>query len=268
MHKQIVGQAKAVVVACLLLLSLLAFSLPAQAGKAPKALAFDGSNTTVGVAAIYETSYSTQKSTMKSLKLSSKSIKKLPGFKGAAVLQSQDGKQVVVFSQWQDLASYQATAAAPASDANKANAPAGAPVAPAPTRTVISQVVSLQASIPGSTPALRGKQAVVRLTHLTAKDPKDQAQLLPSIEAMVPELLAKQPIPQSVMVLAGLDGQDVSVLTNWNCSALFEDVGNPSPIEPGQNLLALSDSEQNFYDVVNILPTPVKKAEDQEAEGV
>jgi heme-degrading monooxygenase HmoA len=236
------------------------FSQPAQAGKTMKSLVFDGSSSTVEVATIYETSYAAQKGVMKSLKVSSKLMKKAPGFKGFFMLQNQNGKEVITVSQWQDLASYQAYTPTPLA-ASEATSSVAAP--PAPTRSLVFEVAGIQPSIPGTTPALRGKEAVVQVAQFTARQPEAQAQVLTQVKEMIPALLEKQPIPQSALLLKGLDNGEVALLTNWNCSALFEDVGKPATIEPNNDLIALADSEQQFYNVVTIIPAEVKKAKDK-----
>lgn len=258
--KGIIKRLQALLVVCLLGLGLWAlFSPPAQAGKAMKALAFDAGSGTVEIATIYETSYAAQKSVMKSLKVGSKAMKKAPGFKGSSMLQSQDGKQVIAFSQWQDLASYQAYTPALTADSSKAVTSATSPASPTPARTLTFEVVTAQTAIAGATPALRGKEAVIQLAQFTPKDPEARSPLLTKVAAMIPALLQKQPIPQSVLLLKGVASDDVALLINWNCSALFEDVGQPTAIEPSSDLMALADNKQQLLNVVNIIPAEVKQ---------
>jgi hypothetical protein len=161
--------------------------------------------------------------------------------------------QLIVFSQWQDLASYQAFTPAPTTT------PTSASVPPAPTSTLIFEVVSVQSGITGATPALRGKEAVIQLTQFTAKNPDQRSQIVDRVQELIPNLLQKQPIPQGILLLKGLENQQIALLTNWNCTALFEDVGQPMAIEPSSELLALADNEQHLYNVVSIIPAEVKK---------
>lgn len=238
---------------CLLVLGFfLAFSNPAQAG-GKKALEFGAASGTIEVAAIYETSFPAQKSLGKSLKISNKLMKKADGFKGSSMFQSQDGKQTIAFSQWQDLASYQAYTPTPTTTSTSASVP------PAPTRTLIFEVVSVQTGINGATPALRGKESVVQFTQFTAKNPDDRSQILSQVQEIIPALLQKQPIPQSILLLKGVENQQIALLSNWNCSALFADVGEPVAIEPSSDLVALADNEQHLYNIVNIIPAEVKQ---------
>jgi heme-degrading monooxygenase HmoA len=268
MHKLIyhslnkfIHQLKSSLIVGLLVLALFGmFSNSAQASKAMKALAFDATSGMVEVASVYETSYPAQKTVAKSLKNSSKLMKKAAGFKGLSMLQSQDGKQIIMLSQWQDLASYQAYTPPEITTSSKGKASAPPP---APTQTLIFEVETAQTAIEGATPALRGKEAVVQLTQFAAKSPEAQSKVLTQVEAMIPEVLQKQPIPQSVVLLKAVDDGVVTLLTNWNCSALFEDVGEPGALEPSSDLVALADSEQNLYSVVSIIPA---EAED-DGEG-
>jgi hypothetical protein len=244
--------------ACVVLLN---FATPVQAGKFMSSLAFESTDDIVEVAAIYESSYTTQKTLVKSLKVSNKPMKKALGFKGFALLQSQDGKQVIALSQWQDLNSYEAYMPS-------------ASGLPTPTQTLIYEVVLAQTTIAGAKPALRGKEAVVRWTHLTPKniaintatntatnnaDSEMRSPLLDQVSEIVPSLLASQPIPQSVILLKGLDSDDLTIMTNWNCSAMFEDVGKPEAIALDDDLAALADSDDTIYDVITLIPAPVKK---------
>jgi heme-degrading monooxygenase HmoA len=251
---------KRVILPCVLIcMTVVTFSVPAQAGKMMSSLTFDDSSGIVEVVAIYETSYSTQKSIVKSLKINNKLIKKALGFKGFSLLQSQDGKQAIAFSQWQDLASYQAYIPAITTDSSKVNAADTLAVPPVPTKTLMFEVVTTQMAIVGAKPALRGKEAVVQLAQFTAKNPDARSQTLNIVEKMLPTILQNQPIPQSVILLKAIDSEDVALMTNWNCSAMFEDVGKPKAIAVGSDLEAIADSEQNLYNVITIIPAELKK---------
>ena len=241
---------------------LLTFDSPVQAGKFMASLVFDAANDPVEVAAIYDTSYSTQKAIMKSLKISNKLMKKATGFKGFSLLQSQDGKQIIALSQWQDLPSYQAYVPPLAADFSKSKSSEGLAAPPAPSQTLVFEVVNAQTAIAGATPALRGKEAVVRLTQLAPKSPEMRSQVLTSMEEMVPSILENQPIPQSVILLKSLDSDDLVLMTNWNCSAMFEDVGKPEAIALSSDLTELVDNKQNIYNVTSIIPAEVKKAKE------
>ncbi len=248
---------RALIIPCLLVcLILLSFPSPTQAGKVMSSLKFDTSSGVVEVLTIYETSYSMQKSIMKSLKVNNKLIKKAAGFKGFSLLQSQDGKQVITISQWQDLASYQAYTPPSTIDPSKATEIA---LPPAPNKTLIFEVVSAQTAIAGATPALRGKEAVVRLTQLALKNPETRSQVLNQVEEIIPSILQNQPIPQSVILLKELDSGDLTLMTNWNCSAMFEDVGKPEAIALSNDLTELVDSKQSLYNATIIVPAEVKK---------
>ncbi|MDX2240875.1 MAG: hypothetical protein NW224_09345 [Leptolyngbyaceae cyanobacterium bins.302] len=268
MLKRVIHQSNSLMFACLLLLSLWFLSPAAvQAGKAMKAMVFDGSSGTIEIATVYETSYSAQKMLVKSLKTKTKAMKKAAGFKGSSMLQSQDGKQVIAFSQWQDVASYQtATAASGASASSKSTTASTPLVPPEPTRVLKYEIATVQTSISGATPALRGKEAVVQLAQFTAKDPVTRSQIRTKVKQLLPQLLQKQPIPQSIVLLTDVETGDVALMTNWNCSALFEDVGKPSAIELSDDLLALVDSTQQLFNVTSILPATEVKPDKESIE--
>lgn len=259
MFKRSRNDLKRLLVFLLLMSGCFAFPSPTQAG-GMKAVAFDPPGGAIAVAAIYETSYPAQKPLIKSLKISSKLMKKAAGFKGAFTLRSQDGKQVIAFSQWQDLASYQAFTPTVKVSVTPA-APATAP--PAPTRTLVYDVAALQTAIEGATPALRGKEAVVQWMQVTPKAAKGQTQTLHLLEALIPEVLQTQPIPQSMVLLQGVEDDEVALLTNWNCSALFEDVGKPVAIVPSKDLTAIADIDQRLYNVITLIPVEVQDENSQ-----
>jgi heme-degrading monooxygenase HmoA len=264
--KRIANRLKVLLVVCWLCLASWAISGHAALAGDMKALVFNSTGGSVEVASIYETSYSAQKGVLKSLKPNIKAMKKAVGFEGASTLQSMNGKQAIALSQWQDLASYQAYTTTLTADSSKAENPKTTSVPPPPTRTVTFETVAAQTAIAGATPALRGKQAVVQWVYFTPKDPSTRSQLLAQVEATIPSILQKQPIPQSVVLLKGKDSQDVALLTNWNCSAMFEDVGKPAVIIPSSDLLALADVRQQLFKVANITPAEVKqKQEDKSA---
>lgn len=263
MLKQVIRRLRTGMIVCLLVLSLLATVSPsAQAGKAVKSLVFDTAPGTIEVAAIYETSYAAQKSVVKSLKIGSKLMKKAAGFRGSSVLRSQDGKQVIAFSQWKDLTSYQAYTPTLTADSTKATTAVSSP--PTPTQTLVFEVATTRSAIAGATPALRGKEAVIQLAQFVPKTPDARSRLLTRVEAMILAILQKQPIPQSVVLVKGVNNGDIALLTNWNCSALFEDVGQPTEIELSSDLVALIDSEQHLYNVVNIIPAEVEDKESKD----
>lgn len=257
MLKRVITSVKFLLLFLLLLSSLLTFPHPAQAG-GMKAVAFDPPGGAIAVAAIYETSYPAQKPLVKSLKLSNKLMKKAAGFKGAFTLRSQDGKQVIAFSQWQDLASYQAFAPTVTASATTT---APATPSPAPNRTQVFEVAALQPSIQGTIPALRGKEAVVQWMQVTPKTAKGQMQTLPLLESIIPDVLQTQPIPQSMVLLRGVEDGGLALLTNWNCSALFEDVGKPVAIAPSKDLTAIADLDQRLYNVITLIPAEVQEAD-------
>ncbi|PZV12250.1 MAG: hypothetical protein DCF20_17870 [Pseudanabaena sp.] len=261
MLKPAIAYFKSLVTICLLVyFSFVTFVSPAQAGKFMASLPFDTSTNVIEVAAIYETSYTTQKAIVKSLKVSNKPMKKALGFKGFSLLQSQDGKQVIALSQWNDLDSYQAYIPASATvTTSKSKSPDGAVTIPEPSQTQIFEIVSAKTSISGAIPALRGKEAVVRFTQLTPKSPEMRSQVLTNLEEMISSTMQNQPIPQSVIVLKSLDSDDVAIMTNWNCSAMFEDVGKPEAIALSSSLNELVDNKQSIYNVMTIIPYEVKK---------
>lgn len=181
------------------LMVLIGFPTHAEAAKVAKAIAFDPGVTAVNVATIYETSPTTQKATLKSLK--NKAMKKAAGFSSSALLQSEDGTRVISISQWKDLASYQAFIAPPVdTTASKETKKEKAPTA-APLRTVIFEVEKAQTAREGLKPAVKGKEAVVEFSEFKLKNAADKDKVVANAEKLIPATLLKQPAPQSVILL-------------------------------------------------------------------
>lgn len=257
---------RAELIALSILLSLtvlIGFPSDAAAMKTPKAIAFDPGATAVNVAAIYETAPTTQKSTMKSLKGANKSLKKAPGFNGLATLQSDDGTRLIVLSQWQDLASYEAAIATPPADSEETKK--SKTTAIAPPRTLVFEISKAQTAREGLIAALKGKEAVVEFSEFKLKTPEDQAKVAASAEKLIPATLLKQPAPQSVVLLNSTDSTDVALMANWNCTADFADGEKPAEFDAlDAEIAALVDVDQHLYDVLGIIPAEVKKPKESE----
>jgi heme-degrading monooxygenase HmoA len=232
---------------------------PAQADKFMKSMPLDDTSGGVEVLTIYKTSVATQKMLSKSLKTASKPMKKAMGFKGLSLLQSQDGEQLVAFSQWEDLESFQTYAASLTSTPSQYKSLGSGFAPPEPSQTLTLKIIEAQTAIAGATPAIRGREPVVQFVQLTGKTPDAQPLVLDALKSTIPDLLQQQPIPQSILLLKHPESGDYSLLSIWNCSAMFEDVGSPTVIELSEDLLALADSDQHIYDVVTILPAPTKQ---------
>lgn len=244
-----------IVVFCLLVV----FPESAWAGRSPRTIAFDAT-TNVEIVEVYNTVDVTQKPIAKALKANGKAMQKAPGFKGFSIFKSQDKKRVIALSQWQDLESYQAYTSATGSNSSEA-----AQELPSPTRTLTFELVKTQPSIEGSTSALRGKEAVVDWIEFLPKSGNIQT-VVQRVETLIPKVLNKQPVPQSVVLLKAFDNNEVGLLINWNCSAMFEDLGKPTTIAIDNDITALADSDQRFYDVTQIIPIDTRKSSDKESE--
>ncbi|HTL90139.1 MAG TPA: antibiotic biosynthesis monooxygenase [Leptolyngbya sp.] len=258
-------QLSAIVLWLLLSLSVF-FGLPDRAeasSKVAKAIAFDPSATAVNVAVIYETTPTTQKTTLKSLK-SMKAYKKVPGFRSSALLQSEDGIRVISLSQWQDIASYQAFTAVPAEPEKESEKAA----AIAPLRTVVFEIGKAQTAREGVIPMVKGKDAIVEFSEFKLKSADDRAKVIENAEKLIPATLLKQPMPQSVILLNSMDSTDVALLANWNCTADFAEGEKPPEIDALETEVAeLVDVDQRLYSVVSILPAEMKKpSKEKESE--
>lgn len=229
----------------------------AQADKAPPAFSLAPAGDAVNVATIYETTYPDQKSIKTALKLSKTALKKASGFQGMTIFQSQDGSRVIAMTQWQDLPSFQAyAAAAPTSAGSKSGSGESNPVLPA--RTVVFEIAKT-ATHEGATPTIRGKEAIVEFSEFSLKDPEQHPQVLENVEGLVSSIMEQKPSPQSVVLLKSTDNTEVALLANWNCTADFVDMGTPAGFDqPSDDLIAITDTDQRFYNVVKIMPASTK----------
>lgn len=255
----------ALLLSLLLIVSMVVgFPGRAEAAKVAKAIAFDPGVAAVNVAAIYETTPTTQKSTLKSLK-SIKTMKKAPGYSGSALLQSDDGTRIIALSQWKDLASYQAFITPPAEGTKETEKKSKTPTA-APLKTVVFEIGKTQSIREGIVPTVKGKEAVVEFSDFTLKNVADKDKVVASAEKLIPSALLKQPSPQSVILLSSADSPEIALMANWNCTADFVEGEKPTAIDaPDAELATLVDVDSHLYNVVSILPAEVKKAESEES---
>lgn len=230
--------------------------------KTPAAFAFDTENSPVVAAAIYETGYSTQKTVVKGLKAEKALVKKAAGFEGMSVFQSEDGLRVVVLSQWQDAASFQAyRATAQPAAASSALQP------PAPDRLTLFEIVQAQTYRAGVQPTIRGKEAIVQFSELSLSDSSeaaDPAAMQSHLQPLIDSVLQKQPSPQSVLLLKSADPPELALLVNWNCTADFAETGKPLGVEVNDPMLAPLAADQRFYNVVRIMPASPEKKKSKE----
>ncbi len=260
MYKVFAIQFKAFVLALLLLLTgLLSYPADAYADKAIKAIAFDSAAQSVNVAEIYDTTVETQKTAIKTLKPAIKSAKKATGFNGLTMLKSDDGAQLIVMSQWQDLASYQAYTAPTVAAKSEQKSTL------APTRTIVFEIAKSQTARENATPTIRGKEAIVQFSDFKLKNPIDSARVVANVEKMMPAVLLKQPAPQSVIELQSRDKTEIALMANWNCTADFVETGAPTPIDPLDSEIAdLVTVNQHTYNVIQVMPASTKSPKSEE----
>ncbi len=240
-------------------LALVASPFPALA-KTPTSFAVNSASSTVMVAAVYETGYSTQKTVVKGLKAEKATLKKALGFGGMSVLQSEDGLRVVVLSQWQDTASFENYRTSIPSAASTTLKP------PSPARVTLFKVIKTQTYRTGANPTLRGKEAIVEFSEFSMSDPANTPDIQTDLETMMDQVFQQQPPPQAVVMLQSADPQEFALLANWNCTADFEETGKPLGFESNPSALpSLAQSDQRFYSVVRILPANVPKQSKSDA---
>jgi heme-degrading monooxygenase HmoA len=240
----------------------------AQADKATKSVVFDSTSSVINIASIYETTAETQKDTVSSILKSSKSLyKKAPGFNSFSVFQSEDGTRVVALTQWQDADSYEAFLAQPVDDAKSSKSSKKEKeekVAIEPLRTIAFEVDKTLAPA-GMIPSIRGKDALVQFSELTAKNPEDLAVLIASAEDALSGTAQMYPAPRSAVLLKGVDSSDVALLANWGYAMEFDDLSQvPSVAVLSEDEATLADADEHLYEVVKIIAAKPEKEKDKD----
>jgi heme-degrading monooxygenase HmoA len=240
--------------------------MSATADKTPQAVVFDAAG--VNIAAIYETTPDTQKDIVSSVLKSSKSFfKKAPGFNSFSVLQSEDGTRVVALTQWQDAASYEASLAQPTEDyAAKFSKKEKSKdkVAAEPTKTIVFQVEQTLAP-PGMAAAIRGKNALVQFSEITANSVDDAVSLLATAEEELPNATQMYPAPRSAVLLKSVDGADLAMLASWGYAEEFDDLTLvPTLAVLPDDATTLATKEDHLYEVVKIISAKPEKSKAEE----
>jgi heme-degrading monooxygenase HmoA len=255
--------------------TLLGYPNLALADKAPKAIAFDPASKMVSIAAIYETTPDTQLDAISSVMKSSKSFyKKAPGFGSFLVLKSEDGLRVVTLSQWKDVASYEAFLTPADASSEKSSKKETSDDEEeesetiAPNKTVTFEIGKVQAPA-GVIPSLRGKAALVQFSEIAAKDAADQATVLAAAEQGLVDITKAYPAPKSVVLLRGVDGAEVAVLSNLGYTAdEFTDVSKAPTFKLlSEESAALAQNDQHLYEVVAMISPKSKSDGKSEGKG-
>jgi heme-degrading monooxygenase HmoA len=228
---------------------------------------FDAAADGVNIATIYETTPDTQKDIVSSVLKSSKSFfKKAPGFNSFSVLQSEDGTRVVALTQWQDAASYEASLtqttedyAAKSSKKEKSKDK----VAAEPTKTIVFKVEQTLAP-PGMVAAIRGKNALVQFSEITANSADDIASLLASAEEQLPNATQMYPAPRSAVLLKSVDSADLAMLASWGYAEEFDDLTLVPTLAVLPDDATLAANEDHLYEVVKIIAAKPEKSKAEE----
>lgn len=237
--------------------------MPATADKAVQSVVFDAATDGVNVAAIYETTPDTQEDVVSSVLKSSKSFfKKAPGFGSFSILQSEDGTRVVALTQWQDVASYEASVSQPTEDdAAKYSKKEKAKdkVTVEPSKTIVFKVDQTLAP-QGMTAAIRGKNALVQFSEITATSTEDVPTLLTSAKEQLPTATQLYPPPRSAVLLKSVEGAELAMLATWGYAEEFDDLTLiPTLAVLPENATALAESDDHLYEVVKIISAKPEK---------
>lgn len=262
------------ILAWVLTLIILCYPNPAKADKKPvQPIRFNPLE--INVATLYATTAESQKGAMSTIAKTSKTLyKKNPGFDGFAVLSSKDGNQIIVLSQWKDLASYQTYTEQPVEDYKTKYADYKSKFSPSakedyktkyadyketlpriePAKTIIFELEKTQ---PSNLMTTIRKESLIQISQYTLKEEARESEVLDFVEKLMPSAKEMIPAPRTVSLLKSSDHKEIALLAAWSCSADFDELETPpSFAELPENLIASTDYAQHLYEVLKIIPPP------------
>lgn len=240
MFKVLTHRFKALVLSVVLALSIL--SLVPSAAQAEPSVFFDTSNAAVNVATVYETESTTQADVLSDvLKSYESTLPQAPGFLSSSVLEGQDGTNVVVLTQWQNLSSFQDYETKQAQDADRDTAP----------HTYVFEVKQIETR--KAVPTIHEHESVM-FSEFRMKPGQDQSELANIVSQEMPGVMQMIPGLQWVALCPSADKTTIAMLALWNSREEFESLGkNPGFDEQTNYWQSYADNDHDLFDVVEII---------------
>lgn len=217
--------------------------LPGSA-QADTPVSLDNTHEVVNVVTVYPTNTKTQSNVFSEVsKAEQATFSTLPGFKDAAILNAQDGSQVVALSQWQgnDLSGFQAYAE---EHVLKSSA----------SQTPISFACQVQHTESRAADLTFDKEDVIMFSQFKMKPEKVQSELASVITQMMPGVLEMIPGLQWAAMCPSTDDSTIALLARWNSREDFESLGQRAGFDPETNYWQdYAINEHGLYDVMQVI---------------
>lgn len=213
-----------------------------KTAQADTSVALDTTNDLVKVATVYQTQPNTQTEILsKVLEFEESTLPQTPGFVNSSILKGQEGTEVVVLSQWQDLPSFEAYSQEYSKDLPDSDR----------SQTFIFEVQ--KAETRGLKPAISESGAIM-FSQFKMKDPEKQSELAGIIEQMMPTAFATVPGLQWAAMSPSIDRATIAMIAQWNSRKDFESLGQNAGFDEETNYWqTYADNEHDIFDVVKII---------------
>ena len=213
-----------------------------KTAQADTSVALDTANDLVKVATVYKTQPNTQTEVLsKVLKFEESTLPQTPGFVNSSILKGQEGTEVVVLSQWQNLPSFESYSQEHSKDLPDSDR----------SQTFIFEVQ--KAETRGLKPAISESGAIM-FSQFKLKDPEKQSELAGIIEQMMPTAFATVPGLQWAAMSPSIDRSTIAMIAQWNSRKDFESLGQNAGFDEETNYWqTYADNEHDIFDVVKII---------------
>lgn len=213
-----------------------------QAAQAATSVALDTANDFVKVATVYKTQPNTQTEVLsKVLEFEESTLPQTSGLINSSILKGQEGTEVVVLTQWQDLPSFETYA----QEYNNNKLDTDKP------QTFVFEVQKVETR--GLKPAIAESGAIM-FSQFKMKDPKKQSELAGIIEQVMPTAFATVPGLQWAAMSPSTDKSTIAMIAQWNSRKDFESLGQNAGFDQETNYWdPYADNEHDIFDVVKII---------------
>ena len=207
-----------------------------------ESVALDTANDLVKVATVYQTKPENQNKVLSEvLEFEESTLPQTPGLVNSSILKGQDGTEVVVITQWQDLSSFETYEREHINDAPDTE----------PPQTFMFEVRKSETR--GSQPAIAESDNIM-FSQFKMKDPKKQGELAGIIEQMMPTAFNTVPGLQWTAMSPSTDKSTIAMIARWNSREDFESLSKNSGFDKETNYWqTYADNEHDLFDVVKII---------------
>lgn len=207
-----------------------------------ESVALDTANDLVKVAAVYQTKPETQNKVLSQvLEFEESTLPQTPGLVNSSILKGQDGTEVVVLTQWQDLPSFETYEQEHINNAPDTESP----------QTFIFEVRKSETR--GLQPAI-AESGNIMFSQFRMKDPEKQDELAGIIEQMMPTAFNTVSGLQWTAMSPSTDKSTIAMIARWNSREDFESLSKNSGFDKETNYWqTYADNEHDLFDVVKII---------------